>query len=381
MKSVILTVVLAALLPQDALATSIPPVDLDELIGQADFIVVAKVVETSIPDGKGIAEVSIVQTLKGDTLVKRITVFPVRTGYGALLKDETALLFLVSQPKHPDPSAQSKSEEASGGSRVMQVMHFGTAKIPLLQTEHGETLLDLLRLSESSSIEFPKSLAIQSPLRQERTGMVISNHMPLRPILEYVARKLVEGLPPALALKRSVNWGYGCGGHCAFRYSGESSVALHVKDGVATLNDVGTHKVSANYPNGHSEDSRTWKLNFKGSNAIERGKSTLSLNAQATLCEHEVTGGEGRSKVDCSGKAREIVVGCGREQVFAIRGSPRRNAERRATNAWVCRLKDSKPDYPGTEFPWVFGIDREVLTLYFGEPHPEIYYVIADDPR
>ena len=172
-------------------------------------------------------------------------------------------------------------------------------------------------------------------------------------------------------MRSETAWGYGCGGHCAFNFSGSSTVSIEiVDDETATITDAGTFTRAESYPDGHVDETRTWKIVWNATYAKSGTSTTFKLATGETTCHVERTG---EKKKPCKNVPDGIVLACDREKVEVHESLPAKG-EGTQTMAWVCTA-EGPPGYDGTALPWVFGFKEPIVTMEVGEPHPETFYL------
>ena len=176
---------------------------------------------------------------------------------------------------------------------------------------------------------------------------------------------------PDLALDAAVevSWGYGCGGHCAQNTRGGSHLVVAAMAGEARVEDSGQSRTTHTDPGSMTTETRSWDNSWRG--AIERGseRMTLRLTGERASCETGEDRGQGAKKSPCRHPApAQLLLRCARGEVD-IEGAGRRAA-------WTCAPDPALSDdaWSGTAFPWVFGIDGPIDTVFVGEPMPRTHY-------
>jgi len=168
---------------------------------------------------------------------------------------------------------------------------------------------------------------------------------------------------------RQVDWGWGCGGHCAVNFSGESETSLSDGAPGVRLDDHGTLTRRQNDPGGATLSTTRWRYAFRGSSAGDAGRREYTLRTGASHCTRtEETLREGqparKKTASCPGPPPQWTLVCERRQI-EVKGESR--------PAWVCSPA-APMDAFGTEFPWVFGIEAPITTVISGEPQPHTRY-------
>lgn len=178
-------------------------------------------------------------------------------------------------------------------------------------------------------------------------------------------------LPENVGLSETVSWGYGCGGHCAFNYSGESAVKIVFKPkNLVRVTDEGQLTRRENYPDGTSTEERRYRFTFKGGWFNAGGARELSLSEEQHSCQQTLTRGDKVEKSECPRPEKKLSLRCTRTTVTAQAASGPIEVE-----ALSCQPLNQE-DYPGTAWPWVFGLSRQLRTVRSGEPRPEVSYRI-----
>ena len=171
--------------------------------------------------------------------------------------------------------------------------------------------------------------------------------------------------PLRLETARDVEWGYGCGGNCAIRNTGRSTLTLIITGGAATLEDAGEHVLTERHPGGGMVQTTRWSYGWRGRARLDRTQLRLDLTGDGRCDRGELH--------DQDGVKREITTGCPRLpkklRVDCARGEVL--VESRAHAAWICR-SPARP--PGTVQPWVFGVDATIDETLAGEPRAEPSY-------
>lgn len=203
------------------------------------------------------------------------------------------------------------------------------------------------------------------------------------------AIKSLEAVVSTMSFDSKISWGYGCGGHCAFNFSGESTVTVaFLENSGVRVTDQGKFERRENYPDDSYTDTRTWKMIFHGTKQEKDGAMIMKLESQSMTCKNVRWGGkEGEKKTTCPPASPNLELRCSREEVKLQEKVPAYNETVKSSlaEAWVCKPRESKAnivaygEYNGTEFPWVFGMGEQIDTVVTGEPHPETFYIQAPD--
>jgi len=177
-------------------------------------------------------------------------------------------------------------------------------------------------------------------------------------------------------MRKEIAWGYGCGGHCAFNFSGSSTVSIEiVDDETAVITDTGTFTRAESYPDGHVDDTTTWTVVWKAPYTKSGTTTTFKLALEESSCTVERTGEKAKK---CGNVADGIVLACDREKVEVHDALPAQGEGTQAL-AWVCAA-EGPPPHDGTALPWVFGFKDPLVTMEVGEPQPETFYLF-DTPQ
>ena len=209
---------------------------------------------------------------------------------------------------------------------------------------------------------------------------------PLNPPPESPAEESEPWKPRAgsrLQAHVKVSWGYGCGGHCAFNYRGESSVtAAFGKKHTVSVKDEGELTQMMSFPDSGRDVIRKWAFQWKGKWSSEQGVITLALKAKSLKCKTEEWESGKKTKGTCPLPPKELRLLCAEEKVEVEKtkkGDPgaKTSSQQRAL---VCRAEEDMLSYHGTEFPWAMGLDAQLYTLMAGEPEPETSYSLDPFP-
>lgn len=184
-------------------------------------------------------------------------------------------------------------------------------------------------------------------------------------VLPLLLPALAAAEPLHLETARDVDWGYGCGGDCAIRNHGRSTLLLTVDRAAATLADAGEHVLSERHPGGGMVQTTRWSFSYRGRARAARTRLTLELTGDGRCDRVEVHDEDGQRReitTGCPRLPRKLRVDCARSEVLV---------EGKAHPAWICR-SPARP--PGTVQPWVFGIDATIDERVAGEPRAESSY-------
>lgn len=210
-------------------------------------------------------------------------------------------------------------------------------------------------------------------------------------------------LPASFVLHHSVHWGYGCGGHCAFNFSGESDVVLAFDSNhTVTVLDTGELITDESYPESSAEIRKAWNFSWKGSWKEADGARELHLQGTQLECENtRTTGAEVKPEkckvtptlvLCCAASLAHVITG--EETNANTRPPPQRycgtvpceedelaELEANGRMVWICRPSEEETlaHYPGTNFPWVFGLGEQVGTVTSQDGFPETTYVLYSD--
>jgi hypothetical protein len=198
-------------------------------------------------------------------------------------------------------------------------------------------------------------------------------------LLAATSATAADVIPTALSMKKVVNWGYGCGGHCAFNHRGSSSVAVEfLSGGSVRVTDAGSGEATMNHPEGSTFTTRRWDHAWKGVVRDAGGTQTMDLKPGSSRCEETVSSGRKREMRPCHASLKDLTVVCTREKVnvHAAVPVPGKKPHASEKDAMVCRPAKDATGHPGTEFPWVFGMGGKITTNYTGEPHAETSYTL-----
>ncbi len=195
------------------------------------------------------------------------------------------------------------------------------------------------------------------------------------------AKKSAPGKKPpkgatTVKMRKEIAWGYGCGGHCAFNFSGSSTVSIEIlDDAAAVITDSGTFTRAESYPDGHVDETRTWTVVWKAGYEMSGTSTTFTLALEEGSCTVERTGEKAK---ECGSIPDEMVLACDREKV-EVHASLPAQGEGAQTMAWVCTAGGTA-EHDGTALPWVFGFSQPLVTMEVGEPKPETFYLF-DTPQ
>jgi hypothetical protein len=170
-----------------------------------------------------------------------------------------------------------------------------------------------------------------------------------------------------LESRRTVDWGYGCGGHCAVRTEGRSTITLVVGGNDARVVDEGAQTMRESHEGGGVKQETRWSYRWRGRVKLGATELELDLVGGGQCARSEESSDDGatrKAKLSCPKPPRTLQLTCARKETD-IDGAPR------AT--WTC---NSRGRSPGTDLPWVFGIDQPIDTVVRGEPQPETTYVL-----
>jgi hypothetical protein len=218
--------------------------------------------------------------------------------------------------------------------------------------------------------------------------------------------------PIVMEAQHQVNWGYGCGGHCAFNWAGSSSVRIELNPGGATqIVDAGEETRYSNYPEFSDTNKRTWRFVFAGAWRETDGVRKLEMKLRDSSCQiedevyhHAVANAapnasasskqqDEKKTVPCPAISRGLTLNCARATVSAYDKSlparvgayerPEASAKVKKVeaSAWRCVLAkfDGDTNYLGTDSDWVFGEKEPIDTWKSGEPHPKDDYFLRRD--
>lgn len=173
-----------------------------------------------------------------------------------------------------------------------------------------------------------------------------------------------------------VSHGYGCGGHCAFNWRGDSAVQLTFgEDGRASVSDRGNATQSRAGPGSYATTTQTWAFTWIGTWSGDGTRRTLELERITSSCNVSVEERNSDAKADCAAAPERWRLVCewgDVPQEEGLRG--RANPAPSVLTAWLCRPEPATDRYPGTEFPWAIApspLERRVV----GEPEPETTFV------
>jgi hypothetical protein len=186
-----------------------------------------------------------------------------------------------------------------------------------------------------------------------------------------------------LQARVKVSWGYGCGGHCAFNYRGESRVAVAFgKKHSVSVKDAGEQTQMMSFPDGGRDVTRKWAFQWKGQWTSGQGVITLALKSKSLKCKTEEWEGGKKEKGACPLPPSELKLLCTEEKVEAVKAGKDDPAKKTASQqrALVCRAEEDMLSYHGTEFPWTMGLDAVLYTWMAGEPQPETTYSLDPFP-
>ena len=173
--------------------------------------------------------------------------------------------------------------------------------------------------------------------------------------------------PQRLESRRTVGWGYGCGGHGAVDTEGRSTVTLVLGGADVRIVDAGAQTMSERHEGGGVKQETRWSYKWRGRAKATATELRLELTGGGT-CTRTEESSDGadvrRSKLACPKPPRKLALTCSRKELD-LDGAPR--------PAWECGSRDRSP---GTELPWVFGIDQPIDTVVKGEPRPETSYAL-----
>jgi hypothetical protein len=200
-------------------------------------------------------------------------------------------------------------------------------------------------------------------------GPLLGLGLLLLPVVPVLAEPIQ--LPEVIGMVQAVSYGWGCGGHCAFNFTGESAVRVQFKEkNRVAVTDAGKLTRQENSPEGTSTDEKTWSFSFKGGWISAGGARELVLAEEKHTCQETRKTGEKTEPVECSLPQKKISLRCVKKTIKAGAASGPVEVE-------VLSCQPLNPEgYPGTEWPWVFGLAERVKTVKSGEPHPETHYII-----
>lgn len=183
-----------------------------------------------------------------------------------------------------------------------------------------------------------------------------------------------------MTMKSFVSHGYGCGGHCAFNWHGQSTVMLTFgAGGQAQVSDQGTADFSQASSGGYSNTKRTWGFLWVGTWAGNDARRTVDAQRLTSSCDVSVDARNQDTKQTCPTAPQDLQLVCEWGEIPRGRERPAANAAPTSGAAWVCRTEPSLDGYPGTELPWVFSpVTQERRTV--GEPEPETTFVPWHEP-
>ncbi|HOX46482.1 MAG TPA: hypothetical protein PK668_22955 [Myxococcota bacterium] len=222
-------------------------------------------------------------------------------------------------------------------------------------------------------------------------GLLLQAHAP-------ASNPLPGPLPASFALHHVVGWGYSCGGHCAFRFSGQSDVSLSLDpDHTAVARDAGDSRRQSSFPDGVTFDDRAWDVAWQGTWSERAGALELRLEPGKVACEASTTKGDKQEAVPCKAPAA-LVLRCLVRKVI-VDGpegpAPRKPhtrfcgtvpcaedeaAEREAIGRRTLVCSGDEQRAPASAFPWVFGLGERIDTVEIGEPDPNTRYVLTPAP-
>jgi hypothetical protein len=168
---------------------------------------------------------------------------------------------------------------------------------------------------------------------------------------------------------RKVSWGWGCGGHCAVNISGASETVLRDDPPDVHLEDHGSLTRKQTDPGGMMTTLTRWKYAFHGTSTDGATRREYELQTDVSECKRNseiIESGKSTlsTPTDCAGPPKQWKLSCERSEV-QVKGSTR--------PAWVCSPTDHMEAF-GTEFPWVFGVEKSITTIVSGEPQPRTTY-------
>jgi hypothetical protein len=182
----------------------------------------------------------------------------------------------------------------------------------------------------------------------------------------------------ALHMHGIVHHGYGCGGHCAFNFSGESDVGISFgASGKAVVQDAGWFMRSDAYPDSYVDTKRTWRLEWQGTWSGDDRRRKVRLEPACTSCETTESGSHKSGPTPCAKGPAVLDLECAWEQPpTGQRGG--RSASPTDLGplavAWICQTSSTAPSELGTDLPWVFSPSATVERRTVGEPFPETSY-------
>ncbi len=178
-------------------------------------------------------------------------------------------------------------------------------------------------------------------------------------------------LPDAVGFSETVSGKDECGEDCAVQVSGESAVKIEFKPkNLVRVTDVGKLTRRENNPDGTTTEERAFRFVFKGGWFNAGGARELSLTEEQHSCQQTLTRGEKTEKAECPRPDKRISLRCTRTTVTARAASGPVEVE-----ALSCAPLN-QDDYPGTAWPWVFGLSKQLRTIRSGEPRPVVSYQV-----
>ena len=164
-------------------------------------------------------------------------------------------------------------------------------------------------------------------------------------------------LPDNVGLRATVSWQGECGADCAVQVSGESAVKIMFqKKNLVRVLDGGSLTRRESGPDGTVTEKRVYSFTFKGGWFNAGGARELSLTEEQHSCQQTLTRGEEVEKAECPRPGKRLSLRCTRTTVTAQAASGPVEVE-----ALSCAPLN-QDDYPGTAWPWVFGLSRPLST-------------------
>lgn len=180
---------------------------------------------------------------------------------------------------------------------------------------------------------------------------------------------------PTVVMRSLVSHGYGCGGHCAFNWRGQSTVRVTwTRDGQARVSDRGTLERSESDPGEYRTTTRTWNFEWTGTWSGNHQQRTVKARQATSSCDVSVASGNHNGKKACSPAPRMLKLVCDWRKISIDDQHGAADAGPSAEAAWRCRSDPALAHYTGTDPPWVFG-RPELERRKAGEPFPQTSYV------
>jgi hypothetical protein len=173
-----------------------------------------------------------------------------------------------------------------------------------------------------------------------------------------------------------VSHGYGCGGHCAFNWRGESVVALVLGPaglaGPVEVTDAGSRERAESSPDGRPTTTQTWRPAWRGSFEGDAARRRLVLRLGASTCVSRTQDGAKDEEKPCEALPATLSLACTWEPPRASTSAPKPLPP--LPPAWVCTAKQPLALERSTDLPWVFSPGAGLLRRTAGEPRPATRY-------